>query len=238
MPRLSIFLLLFNTPFVAASNINIATDFWEDFSNRNGTGYYFSLVERIFPDYSYTAHFMPYPRSVAMLEKQQVDLVFGASADEFDKANCSQYLIERDVTDMLVSATFANSYQSLDDLVGKLVVSHLGYDWADSLPEGTSYDEYSDLSQMIKLLKVGRVDAILDYRDDVEALLDSSPSLKGDFAFIDSVFGYGTTFCFSTTEKGAMLLNQFEQAMPLLIESGELHQIMMDTTDSDVDYPY
>ncbi|UPW18527.1 ABC transporter substrate-binding protein [Agarivorans sp. TSD2052] len=221
-----------------ASNISVATDFWEDYSNKDGTGYYFALLKRVFPEHQYAFHFMPYPRSIAMLEKQQVDLVFGASEDEFDNANCSSYIVEADVTDMLVSEAFYDSYMSLDDLVGKRVVSHLGYDWADSLPEGTKYSEYSDLTQMIKLLKKGRVDAILDYRADIEALLALAPELDGGIAIIDSVLSYGSTFCFAATDKGAELLSQFEQVMPLLIESDELHQIMIDQVDSDVDYPY
>ena len=238
MKSCCIFFCLLHSFALYAKDINVATDLWEGYSSKDGTGYYFAVLKRVFPEHSYSFHFMPYSRSIAMLDKQQVDLVFGASESDFENAYCSKYILEADKTDMLVLASFYRRYGSLNDLVGKHVVSHLGYDWADLLPEGTKYSEYSDLTQMIKLLKKGRVDAILDYRADIEALLAVAPNLADGLSIIESVLSYDSTFCFAATEKGAQLLIQFEQVIPSLIESGELHQIMMEQVDSDADYPY
>jgi ABC-type amino acid transport substrate-binding protein len=216
----------------------IATQEWSNYANKDGSGYYFSLLERAFPGYQYSVTFMPYARSLAMLEQQQVDLVFGASEDDFDDARCGVSLVEVDRSDMLTSQRLASGFRSSLDLNGKYVVSRIGYDWRDQLPAGTRYKEYASLAQMIKLLSVGRVDAVLEYRDEIEqALL----KLGGDYqqlVIVDNVVEYGSTFCFAANKRGEYLQKQFDRVMLQMIESGELRALMLETLGSDEDYPY
>lgn len=224
--------------FAASTTIMIATQEWTNYVNKDGSDYYFALLERIFPGYQHSVTFMPYSRSLAMLEQQQVDLVFGAAADDFDNARCGASLVEVDRSDMLTSQALATTYHSVQDLNGKSVVSQIGYDWRDLLPAGARYKEYASLEQMIKLLKFGRVDAVLEYRDELESAL---LKLGGDYqqlVIVDNVVEYGSTFCFAANKRGEYLQQQFERVMLQMIESGELKALMFETLGSAEDYPY
>lgn len=233
-----LFCCLHFASFAASTTIIIATQEWSNYANKDGSGYYFALLERIFPGYQHSVTFMPYARSLAMLEQQQVDLVLGASVDDFDDARCGASLVEVDRSDMLTSQSLAAGYQSSQDLNGKVVVSRIGYDWSDLLPAGTRYKEYASLEQMIKLLNVGRVDAVLEYRDEIElALL----KLDGDYpqlVIVENVVEYGSTFCFAANKRGEYLQQQFDRVMLQMIESGELRALMLDALGDDQDYPY
>ncbi len=225
-------------PLFAASNtIIIATQEWINYTNSDGSGYYFALLEHIFPGVERSVTFMPYARSLAMLEQQQVDLVLGAAADDFDDARCGETLVEVDRSDMLISQSFAVNYHSVQDLNGKLVVSRIGYDWADVLPVGTYYKEFSSLEQMVKLLKLGRIDAILDYRSEFEQIL-SKLGDQDSLVIVDDVVVYGSTFCFAANKRGEYLQLQFDKAMLQMIESGELRALMLKILGNDQDYPY
>ncbi|MEE1676005.1 ABC transporter substrate-binding protein [Agarivorans aestuarii] len=220
------------------NSIKIATDEWLNYSNKDQSGYYFSLLQRVYPNHFYNVQFMPYLRSIAMLDQQQVDIVFGGAADDFAHSNCAALPIEIDRSDMLVSPELAEHYHSPKDLIGKQVVSQLGYDWQDHLPEGVSYREYSSLEQMIKLLRHKRVDAILDYREDIYHLLEQKPELAGDYVLVENVLKYSSTFCFAANPRGRYLQTRFDKTLPKLVGNGELRQLMLQTLGSDDNYPY
>lgn len=216
----------------------IATQEWADYANKDGSGYYFALLERVFPGYQHSVTFMPYARSLAMLEQQQVDLVFGASEGDFDNARCGSFLVEVDRSDMLTSQALAATYHSPQDLNGKFVVSRIGYDWQELLPAGTRYKEFASLEQMIKLLKVGRVDAVLEYRDEIEQALLKLGDDYQHLVMVTNVVEYGSTFCFAANKRGEYLQQQFDRVMSQMIQSGELRALMLEALGSDEDYPY
>lgn len=221
-----------------SNSINIATDEWLNYSNKDQSGYYFGLLQRVYPNHFYNVQFMPYLRSIAMLDQQQVDIVFGGAADDFASANCSTFPIEIDRSDMLISPELAEYYSTLKDLIGKQVVSQLGYDWQDLLPEGVNYREYASLEQMIKLLHHKRVDAVLNYQEDINHLLEQKPELAGDYVLVENVLQYSSTFCFAANPRGRYLQTRFDEIMPILVSSGELHQLMQQELGSDDNYPY
>ncbi|WP_432455426.1 substrate-binding periplasmic protein [Agarivorans sp. QJM3NY_29] len=221
----------------AVHSINIATGEWTNYAHRDGTGYYFSLLQRIFPDTSISPHFVPFPRSIALLDHQLVDIALGGSSDDFSSAYCSLYAVEVDRVDMLTTSQFAGSYQSNQDLVGKKVISRLGYNWGELLPRGVVYREYSNLVQMLNLLNLGRVGAVIEYREDIELLLTKMPK-PSNFIFIDSVLENNSQFCFVANEKGRDLLKLFDLGMSQLIANGELRQLMIELLGSDENYPY
>ncbi|GAD00339.1 substrate-binding periplasmic protein [Agarivorans albus] len=236
--RCFLLLCLHCSAFADSNSIKVATDEWLNYSNKDQSGYYFGLLQRVFPNYSYNVQFMPYLRSIAMLDQQQVDIVFGGAADDFARANCSTFPIEIDRSDMLISPELARHYHSPQDLIGKQVVSQLGYDWQDLLPEGVNYREYASLEQMIKLLHHKRVDAVLNYQEDINYLLEQKPELAGDYVLVKNVLHYSSTFCFSANPRGRYLQTRFDKTIPMLVSSGELKQLMLLELGSDDNYPY
>ncbi|WP_026971231.1 substrate-binding periplasmic protein [Aliagarivorans marinus] len=220
-----------------AKPFSVATEQWQDYSNSDLSGYYFSILNRIFPERDYEVSFVPYLRSIALVRYAAVDMAMGISPDAIPAQFCSPYLVGLETADLALSQELAENWSGLDDLKGKRVYGRLGYDWADTLPASTDYHELADLAVILKLLNSRRIDAVIDYRVDMESTLQQA-NLGQGFVFIDNVVEFPIHFCFSLSERGQQLRAQFEDEMKALIDSGELRQIMIDTLGSDIEYPY
>lgn len=234
---LCVLVLLLGLASLPAKPFSVATEQWQDYTNSDLTGYYFSILNRVFPEREYEVSFVPYLRSIALVQHDAVDMAMGISPDAIPEQFCSPYLVGLETADLAISQELAETWSGLDDLKGKRVYGRLGYDWADTLPATADYHELADLAVILKLLNAQRIDAVIDYRMDMEVALQQG-NLGQGFVFVDNVVEFPIHFCFSLSELGQQLRSQFEREMKVLIDSGELRQIMIDTLSSDIEYPY
>ena len=104
----------------------------------------------------------------------------------------------------------------------------LAYRYNMLTPVPMFYEEGSDMLSMLNSLNIGRIDAVLDYKKNIEAL---AAQLKEPqrFVIIPGVLNAETFFAFANTEKGRMLKQHFDIEHKKLIESGEQNRLYTET---------
>ncbi|GAB1098886.1 MAG: hypothetical protein Sw2LagPseu_04230 [Shewanella algae] len=123
-------LLTFVWPAIAEpTKIQIATASWGGYTETNGEGYYFELLRRVFPEpeWQLEIQFVPFPRSLYMLEREQVDMVLGLYLGDISKGIYSAKKVETEVIDAAVTPELASVWQGMDSLTHRRVQALIAY---------------------------------------------------------------------------------------------------------------
>lgn len=208
--------------------VNVATASWDDFANRDETGYYFELLQRVFPEpeWQLKVQFMPFARSLYLVEHNRTDITLSVYKGDTKKALLTENTVEVDSIDVAVTAELAATWTGLESLSQKRVQAMLAYRYNMLTPVPMYYEE----SSMLNSLNAGRIDAVLDYKSN---LLMYVPKLKApqNFVIIQGVLKAETYFAFANTEKGQMLKHHFDLAHKRLIDSGEQDRLYLETLE-------
>jgi hypothetical protein len=212
--------------------INVVTATWEGFANADQTGYYFDIFQRIFPapEWQLSVQFLPFSRTVYMLEHERADVLFSVYRGDIKRGLLSAHVVEMDSIDAAVTPEIAASWQGIESLSHKRVQDMLAYRYNMLTAVPMYYEESSDMLTMLNSLNFGRIDAVLDYKKEILALV---PKLKTPqtFVIIQGVLKTEVYFAFANTDKGRMLKQHFDQEHKLLIDSGEQDRLFLETTE-------
>lgn len=210
--------------------INLVTATWEGFANPDETGYYFDILNRVFPapEWQLNVQFVPFARTLYLIENNRVDIVLSVYKGDIKKSLLSEHAVEIDSIDAAVTPAIAASWVGIESLSHKKVRAMLAYRYNMLTPVPMYYEESSDMLTMLNSLNAGRIDAVLDYRKGILSLV---PRLKDwkNFVIIQGVLKAETFFAFANTEKGRMLKQHFDLAHKRLIDSGEQDRLFTET---------
>lgn len=202
--------------------INLVTASWEGFANSDETGYYFDILNRVFPlpKWQVNVQFMPFARTLYLIETGRVDMIFSVYKEDVNNSLLSENAVELDSIDAAVTPQIAAMWSGMESLSHKKVQAMLAYRYNMLTPIPMFYEESSDMLSMLNSVNAGRIDAMLDYKKNIESLI---PQLKGSqqFVIIQGVLNAEVFFAFANTEKGRMLKLVFDAEHKKLIESGE-----------------
>lgn len=202
--------------------INLVTASWEGFANPDETGYYFDILNRVFPlpKWQVNVQFMPFARTLYLIETGRVDMIFSVYKEDVKNSLLSENAVELDSIDAAVTPQIAAMWSGMESLSHKKVQAMLAYRYNMLTSIPMFYEESSDMLSMLNSVNAGRIDAMLDYKKNIESLI---PQLKGSqqFVIIQGVLNAEVFFAFANTEKGRMLKLVFDSEHKKLIESGE-----------------
>lgn len=202
--------------------IHLATASWESFANPDETGYYFDILKRIFPSpqWQLDVQFMPFARTLYLIENQRVDMILSVYRGDVKNSLLSNNVVELDSIDAAVTPQIAATWSGMESLNHKKVQALLAYRYNMLTPIDMFYEEKSDMLTMLNSVNAGRIDAVLDYKSNMEVLL---PKLRAPQAFVilQGVLNAETYFAFANTEKGRMLKQHFDIEHQKMIKSGE-----------------
>ncbi len=234
MKRLSMLILtilLYGT--VAFSeDVTVATDKWKNYTSKDGEGFYCELLKEIFklPKYKLKFKIVPYKRSVALINKNKVDIILGAYAQDVPKNSLLSYPIETDFVDVIVGPEIAKNWKGLNSLKNKKVVAKLGYGFEPYLKKPVKYEEKPNLLSMLKMLKKGKIDAVLDYKADINELRKKA-RLGKNFKIFSKVISSKVYFVFAKNRK--KLQTYFNMKFKKMYQTGELSKLMKKCLGSD-----
>ncbi len=231
LPALLSLFFCFSVPATAAETITVATDEWSSYTNQDGTGYYFDLLRAVFPEpeYKLDIKIVPYARSVQMALNNQAHVVLGIYKEEVPEGQVSKYVVEQDLVDALVSPELNKSWKGAESLAGKSVVAKIDYGFNTITDVKMNYAEKASLENMVKMLKAGRVDAVLDYEEDLDPIIKAE-KLDDSFAIKKSVMGSPIYFGFSGDEAGKKYLKRFNEEYKKLWDAKKVHELMQKNT--------
>lgn len=207
-----------------AEDITVVTDMWEDYTNEDGTGFYLDVLREVFPSpqYHLIVQYLPYKRAISMIEKGEADITAGVNPGDMPDKYLAMEYVEKDSVDMLVKKEFAENWQGLQSLKNKYVVAKIGYNFEDVFEVPVYYKEKAHLFAMMKMLKAGRVDAVLDYKNDLKKLWDKS-GLNDDYVIVERVIVKNAYYAFA--DRSHALKKHFLEVYPALVKSKKILEI-------------
>lgn len=213
------------TALTRAEDLVIATDVWEGYTSKDERGYYIELLRTIFPPPAYTVkfEFVPFKRSIRMLESGKADIMLGAYPKDIPDAQLGKYPTDADSVSAVVNKELAANWQGQASLTNKIVVAKNAYGFDRYFQTPIKYTEKDNLRSMLQMLKRGRVDAVLDYKKDIQ-LLWKPLDLDAQFVALDGVIHENVYPGFA--EGNPEIKQHYEKSFLQLYKSGEIHKLM------------
>jgi ABC-type amino acid transport substrate-binding protein len=222
----------------SATQITIATDVWEGFSNEDGTGYYTDVFKAIYEPkgIAVVVKYLPYKRARDMLESGNVDVMLGPYKGEQVDGNYSAHPLEMDVVDAAVTPAMAASWQGIESLEGKKVGAISGNEFDQYASVKMQYREVSNLKSLLKMLNHGRIDAVLDYEADIVSM---QQKLGDEVSYVieKGVMKNSGYAVFIKSDHGEKMLNIYNQAYLELHKNGVLKSLLIENTGTLEGYP-
>ncbi|BAJ00090.1 conserved hypothetical protein [Shewanella violacea DSS12] len=214
--------------------IRVATDNWIGYTNLDGSGYYFDILKRVFPqgDWQVDIEIVPFSRVRYLLHQQKVDMALGFYPDDKVNSIYSDIPVEIDTVDIAVTPELAAMWQGVDSLAQKKVQALLEYRFDELIPVPMYYEESVNLLDLLNRVNQGKIDAVLDYKPDILSKVAELDQPR-QFVIIDNVFRLEVYFVFSNTDKGSQLKIHFDKELKKLIDSGELDRLFRDYVGED-----
>ncbi|WP_258405237.1 substrate-binding periplasmic protein [Shewanella mesophila] len=197
-----------------------------DYTNRDGSGYYLDLVRRVFPEpeFQLEVDLVPFARSLYLVEQKRADMGLGVYLGDVNVSYYSREPVEVDKVDAAVTPELAAMWKDVSSLKRKKVQAMLEYRFDSFVSVPMYYEESSDLLQMLNHVNSGRIDAVMDYKDEMEKLA-TKLSHPRQYVIIENVLSPAVYFVFPQTPKGERLKVIFDSKMDELIQSGEIDNI-------------
>lgn len=229
----SVVLLMVTSVSYASDNkrIKIVSQEWLGYTNSDGTGLYWEIVKAVFQPLNVplTLEVLPWKRAKHLVRKQEASAYLG----DYFYPNADAFLypqwhlsVEEDVIVVFARGSLDWEEQQLSSLVNKKVAWVRGYGFEKGFLKDIPLElvEVDSAEQGMKLLKKGRVSALIDYPSSM-----ASSELLATDAFVTEVAKKGEKLyvVFSNTESSNTLIEMFDTHMPQLIQSGELKQIYL-----------
>lgn len=230
-----IFLLINTTLF--SEEILVVTESWESYSSADNGGYYIDVLNEVFKDSDYTVKldYIPFARSVKLVENGMADIVLGVYKSDIKNAIFTDSAIELEAVDLFILKENSNTINSLSDLTNKTITAKLGYCFDKVIKNDFNYVEKTNRDIMLKMLKTKRVDAILDYELQMKPHLNKL-HFNNDIICKKSIFTKDVFFAFSNDNK--KLKKYFDKKFLNLYISGELKTIMLKNLSNLDRYPF
>mgnify|MGYP000562430908 CR=1 FL=1 len=203
----------------------IVTPVWKDWTNSNGSGYYFDLVNLIYKPLGYKIVFdiAPFSRAKKMVELKEADAAFSLYASSSNK----EYITPKHSLtsgDVVIMFSKTLEWEGITSLNQKDILYPQGYNFIPEIPVDFNHIEVSDSKTGILMLMRGRASYFIT---NVEEMTQILQELHVDMSLyrVEYLYSKKLFMGFSNTDKGKLLAEQFDQRMTLLINSGQIDKL-------------
>lgn len=209
--------------------IHIATEEWKNAAEKDLSGTYFDITRTIFSPQGYElkVSFVPYKRALLMVEKQEVDALFGTySAEEENKPFLvtPNLPLDGERTIAIFKKSSVSRWEGEKSLANRKVAWILGYDYHNSLNVDVNLQEVRKAHSGLSMLKAGRIDFYIDAASDVAPLLNETKDhYQQETLLINNLY-----MAFANTLKGKLLAKIYDEEFIKHYQSGKIQQIYKD----------
>jgi len=222
-----------NIPLINASErIEIVSDSWMNFVHADGSGYYLDLLKLTFPspEYELNLTILPYARALHTIKAGKADIVLGIWANEYPPYLLSKYPVEADILDALIrkSQPEITNITSINRL---RVIAKVGYGIDELLDSPISYDEYTSLETMIKMIQHERADVLFDYFEEMNAMVNFH-DLKSQLIIKRGVLTQYAYFGFCSSARCSVLKQHFDEGFLQLYNYGTVKELLLKNKQS------
>jgi polar amino acid transport system substrate-binding protein len=211
-----------------ADTFTVVADEWEGYTQADGSGYWFDLMRLLYEPLGHTLIFrtVPYPRALEEIRKGKSQITPATYRGDLDDNHTElSVIIEQDNVDAFVLAQNFPDWRGAESLAGRRVVARLEYGYDRFLPSNIIYSEKPQLEGMLKMLVLGRVDAVLDYSADVQALVNSG-AVTASWVVKPGIIQPAEYAAFALTTEGQRARAIFRSRMGEIIEGDDIQPLM------------
>lgn len=192
---------------------------WAGTMEQDGSGLYNKVINEVYKQRKIKIEIATYSRAVAVFRSGESDIIVGSYKDEFPEFHFPIYHLDMEEPVVALYDQDRLVLKNADHLSGKAVTWIEGYNFGDYLSFSYNYYPIDKIAMGIKLLDMGRIDALLDYQYNFP--VDS----LSRFAIQTVIPKKKIWLVFQRSERGRMLAREYDKAIKRLIQSGELEAI-------------
>lgn len=206
--------------------IKILTPSWKNWTNPDGSGFYFDLLREIYTDEGYTLKIdiTSFIRSLAATEKGDSDITIGSLYIGSEEWDFFTPLYPVDTEDFVIICKKALSWHSQKELEGIRLMIPRGYE----IPEGVNFSykriNIEDELKGIKMLAADREKYLLGTRlfsnDNIKQIGHNTAQYQ-----ITTVNKRYLYIAYTNNDRGKRLANIYDNKLPQLIKNGTLKKL-------------
>jgi len=203
--------------------ITLASEEWNDYTNKDGSGLAWDVLRQVFEPAGITlqSRSEPYTRSVGLAQRGEVDGWVGSYRDEASGVLYPYWHFDSDHIYALGLATTPTP--SLATLGNYRLAWVRGYKYEEYLPNLHHFNQIERRDGILPMLQHARADFYIDSLTEARYVLgqahDPSQFRLTPIAELSLYIG------FADTERGRALMAVYDQRMAALVKSGELKPI-------------
>lgn len=227
------FLILCLLPFTTiqaadAPKLTLLTSHWEKYTEKDGTGLYFEVIDRTLGIAKFDIKLIPWKRAQNEFKKNKGDVLVGESNTNKD-CHFPKWAIDADFFSFFYLKSNVKAKPTEHDLQKKFkIVWVRGYGLHEFAPEISKYEEVDDMKQGFEMVLKNRADVLLDYHEDLKDYIKSRKLDPQEHIVEPSRYsGSFINICFKKNQQGETLAHLFDQKMNQLYKSGELKKIYL-----------
>ncbi len=236
--------LILSAGFASADTLTIRTDAWPPYSDDPGSeqpGYMVEVLQEIFGAKGVEIDYqlMPWEQCLKTVEKGRFDAVIGTDTEEAPGFVFPEESFGKYQSAFYVKKGYPWNYRGINSLKQiRLGVIH-GYDYGGELGEYVESDSGTDkiytikdedaLPKLLKMLKAGRIDAIVDNLPVVEFTLKDENFERGEIVYAGSedISSSDLFVAFSPAKESSKEYAKiFDDGLKKLRSSGKLQVIL------------
>ena len=213
-------------PYLLSQPIVVVTEEWEGYTNKNGDGVYWGVIDAVFKelDISYKRSLVPWARAEKEIRSGTADVILGAYYSEgqgivFPKWHLS---VEEDLM-AVTQKENANSW--LFKLNQKPVVWIRGYGFETHFKNDILFQEVNNTKQGIKMVFVNRGLAHIDYLSAITPALRDMKNGTDRLSIVKFSNGSKIYIGFSQAGKAIKHVSAFDEVMNQFVTDGTIERI-------------
>lgn len=207
----------------AQTSIKWGTDYWQDYTNYDGSGFYNELVHKIFPEPEYIVdiHYYPWKSTVNDVLQGNIDMT--GAMHKTEKLYHSGRPVLIDTVVMVSRVEDALGRDSLDNKLGAYRSGYEDMVFYPYLEKATMGLEVEDSYKGLALLAMKKIDFYVGADSLVQLVLDERVD-KSEYE-ITVIGSFELYWSFALTEHGLALKTVFDEQLEVLREQGVLAQL-------------
>lgn len=223
-------IILFCLPLFAQQQITIGADYWIDYTAEDGSGIYFKLFKKIYPDAKIKFKIQPLSKSITDFNAHKLDIIVGVYKYELSQAFFPQWYLD---TEYPVLAFYDTKHVQINHLSDLVTLKPAWPDWykfTKFLPNQQKPLIVKSLSAGFNALKHQQADIFIEYAYKL-------PTKIGDsITSVEILPAQHVYVAFQHNQFGRKLAQIFDLKMLELRQKGELAQLYGDEyLHSDLD---
>jgi len=212
----------------AIATIHVVSPAWDTFTNADGTGLYFDLLDAVFPGLygiEVEHHFVPSLRATHLVRENEADMML-CKARVDPPLTMAHMPMYENAYSVFFDSRNIGPWQGRESMAGRLVVWRIGYYDQRYIPEGMQTKEVKTGVSALGMVVLGRADFYLDDPVLIRESIDRSGLTFDRDRFRIEPVGFRSYHpVLAPTARGRAIMDLYDQGMRTLHDAGALDAI-------------